>query len=75
MPGFQAKQRCPGLVIIQSDFGCYKVASKKFFEVLSIFDSEVVHAGLDEAFIEITDLFLNRTQPGEFSYIEVYIHQ
>uniref|UniRef100_A0AC34FBC2 UmuC domain-containing protein n=1 Tax=Panagrolaimus sp. ES5 TaxID=591445 RepID=A0AC34FBC2_9BILA len=40
MPGFQAKQRCPGLSIITPDFCCYEEASDRFFTVLDMFDPE-----------------------------------
>uniref|UniRef100_A0A914PCN4 UmuC domain-containing protein n=1 Tax=Panagrolaimus davidi TaxID=227884 RepID=A0A914PCN4_9BILA len=74
MPGFQAKQRCPGLSIIPLDFGCYEEASERFFTVLDIFDPECIKAGLDEAYIEITNIYLNRKEPGKFLYFVVFFN-
>uniref|UniRef100_A0A7E4W1H0 DNA polymerase kappa n=1 Tax=Panagrellus redivivus TaxID=6233 RepID=A0A7E4W1H0_PANRE len=55
MPGFQAKKLCPQLVILPCDFKLYHKASWSFHQVLSKFDPDVRMAGLDEAYLNLSN--------------------
>ena len=54
MPGFIAKELCPDLVIVHSDFSKYHEAAAKFRNVFASFDPDFVSYSLDEACLYMT---------------------
>jgi DNA polymerase IV len=50
-----AHRRCPQAVLVPRDFELYKRASRKVMEVLGRFSDRVEVAGLDEAYLDLTD--------------------
>lgn len=55
MPGFIGKKLCPQLVLIKPNFSKYAAVSEDVQEVLSLYDPEFSSAGLDEAYLDITN--------------------
>ena len=55
MPLVTARRRCPQAVVLPSDMELYRRGSKKVMEVLRGFSERVEVAGLDEAYVDLTD--------------------
>jgi len=53
-PLFQAKQKCPKLVIVKPDYSLYVDASRKFIEVLKEMAPQVEQYSIDEAWVDLT---------------------
>jgi len=51
-----AMSRCPGLVVIPSDFTTYREYSRQFMDILRSYTSSVEQASIDEAYMDATDL-------------------
>jgi DNA polymerase-4 len=50
-----AHRRCPAMVLVPRDFGRYRRASERVMGVLRRFADRVEVAGLDEAYLDLTD--------------------
>jgi DNA polymerase-4 len=55
LPLATAHKRCPQAVLIPRDLGLYRRASRKVMEVLRRFSDRVEVAGLDEAYLDLSD--------------------
>ncbi len=49
-----AKRRCPGLVILPSDYETYSLYSRRMFAIMRRFTPDVEEYSIDEAFADIT---------------------
>ena len=56
-----AMNRCPGLVVIPSDFATYREYSHRFLEILRSYTGEVEQASIDEAYMDATAICERRT--------------
>lgn len=54
-PVIKALEKCPGLVIIPSDFVCYREYSNKFIAILKKYSPFVEQASIDEAYVDMTE--------------------
>lgn len=54
-PVVSALKKCPGLILVPSDFKTYREYSRKFIEILKKYASEVEKVSIDEAFLDMTD--------------------
>jgi DNA polymerase-4/DNA polymerase V len=52
----EAKRRCPGLVILPSDYETYSLFSRRLFNIMRRFTPQVEEYSIDEAFADITGL-------------------
>jgi nucleotidyltransferase/DNA polymerase involved in DNA repair len=59
MPGFLAKKLCPSLIFVRPNFTKYEEDSRKIMNILKSYDSSIEVAGLDEAYLDITDYCIN----------------
>ena len=50
-----AHRRCPQAILIPRDIGLYRRASRKVMDVLRRFSDRIEVAGLDEAYLDLTD--------------------
>ena len=50
-----AHRRCPQAILIPRDIGLYRRASRKVMDVLGRFSDTIEVAGLDEAYLDLTD--------------------
>ena len=57
-----AVQKCPGLVIIPSDFQTYREYSRGFLKILREYTPLVEQASIDEAYMDATELCRRRTE-------------
>ena len=55
MPLVTARRRCPQAVVLPSDMELYRRGSRKVMEILRGFSDLVEVAGLDEAYVDLTD--------------------
>ncbi|MCR4896714.1 MAG: DNA polymerase IV [Lachnospiraceae bacterium] len=53
-PVVKALQKCPGLVLVSSDFTTYKKCSAAFMEALYRYSDTVEQASIDEAYVDMT---------------------
>ncbi|GAQ82213.1 putative DNA repair protein [Klebsormidium nitens] len=60
MPGFIGKRLCPQLVFAKPDFQKYTAASKEVQEVLREYDPNFIVRSLDEAYLDLTQVCLER---------------
>ena len=55
-PVAQAMKKCPGLVVVKSDFKTYRRYSDAFMKILRKYTPVVEKASIDEAYLDVTDL-------------------
>ncbi|WP_249871934.1 DNA polymerase IV [Oceanobacillus saliphilus] len=67
MPIWQAKKRCPELIIMKPNFNRYRQASKEIFKILSEITPYVQPVSIDEGYMDITDTE-NLGTPLEIAY-------
>ena len=56
MSVYEAKKRCPNLVILPVNFELYHHYSEQFFKLLHEYADEVEKGSIDEGYIDVTDL-------------------
>ena len=54
-PVVQALRKCPGLILVPSDFQTYRKYSRAFISVLHEYSPLVEQASIDEAYLDVTD--------------------
>lgn len=57
MPGFMAKKLCPEGIFLPSNMKRYKAVSEAVFDIIYSITEEVQKVSIDEAYIEVTDLY------------------
>ena len=63
-------QKCPGLVIVPSDFQTYREYSSGFLKILREYTPLVEQASIDEAYMDATDLCRQRLESGPDDAVE-----
>eukprot|EP00949_MAST-11_sp_MAST-11-sp1_P003761 g3761.t1 len=71
MPGFIAKQLCPHLIFVKSDWPAYKLAAKQTREIFRDYDPHFTAGSLDEASLDITDYLKRRAGHGTLSIVNL----
>ncbi|KAF7684343.1 DNA polymerase kappa [Astathelohania contejeani] len=78
MPGYYARNICPGLVIVKTDFKKYNRASEHVMSILSIYDNKIEIYGMDEACLIYDDIkfekawkIYEKNEPAEFNFENV----
>lgn len=64
---WEAKRRCPGLVVLPSDYETYSLFSRRMFAILRRFTPAVEEYSVDEAFADLTGL--RRLHRGSYATI------
>ncbi|MFA5961529.1 MAG: DNA polymerase IV [Parcubacteria group bacterium] len=64
---FEIKKICPEAIILPSDYETYSLLSKRFFEIVRRYTSEVEEYSIDECFADITGL----RRPLRMSYPKI----
>jgi DNA polymerase kappa len=59
MPGWLAIKLCSKLEFIPPNFNKYEVESAKIMQILKEYDSDIEIAGMDEAYLDITNFCIN----------------
>lgn len=54
MPVFQAKARCPGLILMPPRFERYKAMSESVFKILRTYSRRIEPVSIDEAYLDVT---------------------
>ncbi len=61
-PVTQALKKCPGLILVPSEFDTYREYSRRFMDILRSYSRLVEPASIDEAFVDMTEFV--REMPG-----------
>jgi DNA polymerase-4 len=61
MPASRARRLCPDAIVIPPDFTAYRAVSRKVMTLVRACVDEVDVVGLDEAYLDLTDLFSPNT--------------
>ena len=56
VPLHEARKKCPGLIILPSDYETYSLFSRRMFNVMRRFTPQVEEYSIDEAFADITGM-------------------
>lgn len=77
VPLQDVKKICPTAIIVPSDYESYSLFSKRLFEIVRRFTSEVEEYGMEEAFADITGLRrpLHKSYPAIAAAIKTTIEQ
>src|SRR5690606_2707867 len=57
MPLWEARRKCPDLIVKKPNFERYRKASLAMFEILRSYSSLVEPVSIDEGYMDITDCF------------------
>lgn len=57
-PLFQARKKCPGLMVVQPDFDWYVKESRALIEIMKDFSPDIEQYSIDEAFLDMTGMEL-----------------
>lgn len=57
MPGFMAKTRCPHGIFLSPNISRYQEVSNQVFDIIFSITEEVQRVSIDEAYLEVTDLY------------------
>ena len=58
---YQAKLKCPGIKIFQSNFNIYKKYSDSLFKLLSEYTDKIERFSIDECFLDMTEYLMKDT--------------
>ncbi|MBQ0140540.1 MAG: DNA polymerase IV [Kurthia sp.] len=56
MPVWEARKKCPDLILLPPNFENYRAASKSMFEVLRSYTHLVEPVSIDEGYLDVTDI-------------------
>ena len=60
MPVFMAKKLCPNLILLDVDFDLYEKYTNAFIKIIQRFTKNIEMASIDECYVDITDLVINK---------------
>ncbi len=63
MPVFQAKEKCPELVIVPGDYEYYRKLSSRFFAYLRRYSDKLEPLSIDECFLDVTEQIKKYPRP------------
>lgn len=64
MSVWEAKRKCPELILLPPNFGIYRIASKAMFEILRSYTHLVEPVSIDEGYMDVTELDMNNDAIG-----------
>src|SRR3989344_3897158 len=67
MPLYQIRKLCPDVILLPSDYETYSLLSKRMYDIVRRYTSDVEEYGIDECFADITGL----RRPFRMSYTEI----
>lgn len=59
-PVVRALEKCPQLILVQSDFRTYRAYSSQFISILKEYTDQIQQASIDEAYMDVSDLVSGR---------------
>ena len=65
---YQARKKCPGLLVFPSDYSYYQKKSKELFDLIESYTPDIEKFSIDECFIEYTYVRNLYGDPIEFAY-------
>ena len=67
-PIWQAKRKCPGLILVPADYGLYVAASRRFIALLKDYAPVVEQYSIDEAFADVSGCRRLYGEPVQAAY-------
>ncbi|MER2078684.1 DNA polymerase IV [Psychrobacillus psychrotolerans] len=64
MSVWEAKRKCPELILLPPNFEIYRIASKAMFEILRSYTDLVEPVSIDEGYMDVTELDMNNDAIG-----------
>lgn len=64
MSVWEAKRKCPELILLPPNFERYRIASKAMFEILRSYTHLVEPVSIDEGYIDVTEVDMNNDAVG-----------
>ena len=64
MSVWEAKRKCPELILLAPNFDRYRVASKAMFEILRSYTHLVEPVSIDEGYMDVTEVEMNNDAAG-----------
>ncbi|SFQ00764.1 DNA polymerase-4 [Psychrobacillus psychrotolerans] len=64
MSVWEAKRKCPELILLPPNFEIYRIASKAMFEILRSYTHLVEPVSIDEGYMDVTELDMNNDAIG-----------
>lgn len=59
MPTYQAKEKCPSLIIVEPHFELYRKISQEFFKIVATYSPIYEVASIDECYVDMTNVITN----------------
>ena len=63
MPVFMAKELCPNLILVDTDFALYEKYTKAFVEIIKRYSYKIEMASIDECYVDMSEELLNNPEP------------
>lgn len=63
MPVFMAKELCPDLIIVNSDFSLYEKYTRLFVEIIKRYSIKIEMASIDECYVDMSEELINNPEP------------
>ena len=63
MPVFMAKELCPNLILVDTDFALYEKYTRAFVEIIKRYSYKIEMASIDECYVDMSDELLNNPEP------------
>lgn len=64
MSVWEAKRKCPELILLPPNFERYRIASKAMFDILRSYTNLVEPVSIDEGYMDVTDVEMNNDAVG-----------
>lgn len=61
MPVWEAKKKCPDIILLPPNFDRYRTASRAMFDILRTYTPLVEPVSIDEGYVDVTDILEQKT--------------
>lgn len=68
MPVYLALEKCPDLILCESDYSYYRALSARFFAYLKKFSKAIEPASIDECYMDVTEKIREYKRPLDLAY-------
>ena len=63
MPVFMAKELCPNLILVDTDYALYEKYTRAFVQIIKRYSYKIEMASIDECYVDMSDELLNNPEP------------
>ncbi|ERJ13767.1 DNA polymerase IV [Haloplasma contractile] len=75
MPVYKAKKLCPHLIIVPGNMELYREYSKKFFDFLKTYTTQIEVGSIDEGYLDVTELAKSKHPVELAKEIQTRLHE